>query len=86
MLHNDRGEVSEGSLKMERCKPDYEAIIKKAKDKIEKTSNLKEALFAYLGTRHVKSQLAEMIGELVMEEREFRSIIEENIKRQEEDK
>ena len=85
MLHNDYGEVSEGLAKMERCKPDYEAIIKKAKDKLEKASSLKEALFAYLGARHVKSQLAEMIGELVMEERELQSAVEENIKRQEED-
>ena len=36
------------SIDSQRCKPDYEAIIKRATDQIIKVSNLKLALFNYL--------------------------------------
>ena len=67
----------------QRCVPDYEAIIKRTNDKLDKVVELKTALFDYLGKRRVKKELAEMIGELVMEERELADIIKRTISEQE---
>ena len=86
MLHEDQGRypMGETSLgKAERCKPDYEAIIKRTTERLGKVVNLKSALFDYLGTRRVRKELAEMVGELVMEERELTDTINNAIADQE---
>ena len=84
MLHESTGYADgQKELRAERCRPDYEAIIKRAKDKLHKVVGLKSALFDYLGNQRVKKELAEMIGELVMEERELAAAIDSAIKEQE---
>ena len=83
MLHENTDYGGDSSKTMERCRPDYEAIIKRAKEKLHQVVALKSALFDYLGNRRVKKELAEMIGELVMEERELTVAIDNAIREQE---
>ena len=67
----------------EICKPDYEQLIKAQNEQLEKTVNLKHALFGYIGMRgHVHDKLAELLGELVQEERVIGYRINKLIERQ----
>ena len=51
------------------CKPDYEKQIRDLKERLGKVLNLKDALFDYVGIGRTYGKLAEMIGELVSEQR-----------------
>lgn len=85
MLENTSGGLGDPA-KTERCKPDYEKQINQAKEKLSKAVNLKVALFDYIGNSHqVRDKLAEMIGELVWEERTLINRIDGLIEDQEKD-
>ena len=90
MLRNEYEETSQKPMgKKEVCKPDYENIIRELKEHLERTLNLKNALFDYVGVgkkNHVPERIAEMIGDLVVEEKWIEIRIESVIKEQEEDR
>ena len=76
------GEI-EMAKKPQRCKPDFEGMIASARKRLLKTVSLKDALFDYIGSSRVRDKLAEMVGELVWEERQINARIEELINEQE---
>ena len=66
---NDHGPDGEGlTMKSEKCAPDYEVMIKSAKDQLQKNETLQSAIANYIGHRKVRNQMAEMVGELRSEE------------------
>lgn len=90
MLHNSDRELSGGMASpswdpnTQICKPDFERLIREAKDRIDKTRNLSDAIFDYIGTpEKLPSPLAEMIGELIIKERYLNSRIASLIAEQE---
>ena len=66
-----------------QCKPDYENMIKRAKEKLIKTDNFLTAIFDYHGNVHVRNKIAELVGELYSQKIEIESSIERMIKEQE---
>lgn len=81
MLRDNVGMTAEGDR--EDCKPDYEGMIKANKDKLQKVIALKDSLFDYIGLSTPRGKLAEMVGELICEERQLEFSIENLIERQE---
>lgn len=68
MLGRIGGYPAEGSPA--DCKRDWERDIKRERESLERARKLKEALFEYIGNRHhIEGPLAEMVGDLVFEER-----------------
>lgn len=75
---------AERKMSAEVCKPDYERLIKEETERLGRVSNLRDAIFTYIGdTMHVQSSLAEMVGELTLEGRYCKSRISNLIKEQE---
>lgn len=70
-------------MKREVCQPDYESLVSGVKDQIAKCNNLKNALLNYVGKQHVSGRVAEMIGELVTEERQLNARLDAYIAEQE---
>jgi len=63
---NDSDCAGETSLKMaERCKPDYETMILRLKEKVTTTGAFLEAALAYHKGTTARDKMAELIGELV---------------------
>lgn len=85
MLRGSRA-ITGGEGRIEqKCKVDYEKLIKKSKEQLDKTVRLKTALLEYIDyPPEVSGPLAEMIGELFIEERYFSKRIDDLIKEQEE--
>ena len=75
-----------GSAKAERCKPDYELLITRARDKNAKVSHLIVALQEYTGPQIYRQKLAELYGELMSEQWKLQNEIDHLIEAQEEDK
>ena len=73
-----------GEKRAERCKPDYEKMITKNKEKLRLNTDFQEAIFAYTGNTRLRNKMAELIGELVTEERMLQKNIQQLIKNQEE--
>ena len=53
------------TAKVGECKRDYEAEIKREREKLTKVTNLKDALLDYTDGRTVQGPLAELLGELI---------------------
>ena len=85
MLEDMGGSGAIMEKRAERCKTDYEAMIKRVTEKLEKTLNFQNALFDYVGSSRVRNKLAELLGELVSEARILQGSIDELIKQQEKD-
>lgn len=85
MLEDAERGAGEDSLGMEKCKPDYEEMIRQANEKLAKNQNFQGAIFNYMGMRRLRNKMAELVGELVSEERSLRATIEDLIKKQAED-
>ena len=86
MLFNQGAEDCATMMKMaERCRPDYEAQIKRQRERLEKSESLKHALLNYLDGRRTGGPLAEMLGELVTECMSYEKSIADLIARQEAD-
>ena len=81
-LIHDNGPESLGQTSKE-CKPDYEQMIIAAKKAREKTAAFIEAIFAYTGERSLRDKMAELVGELVSEERQMAERIEKLIRQHE---
>ena len=76
----------EAPMKAERCKPDYEAQIKQVRERLGKTISLKSAIINYISPNFsCNDKLAEMIGELVVEEERYNKTLDNLIERQEQD-
>jgi len=77
--HEGSTELSMGKA-AEKCKPDYEGMIKRAKEKLHRTANFRDAAMVYLDGRRARNKMAELIGELVSQsfglERELEKLIE----------
>lgn len=85
MLNDSHYPMGE-TAKLGACKPDYEKLIESARKRLQKAVALKDALFDYMGNPgRVKGPLAEMIGELVIEERSATARIDNLIKKQAEE-
>ena len=67
------------------CRPDYEGVVKKSRERLAKNQKLQSALFDYVGDCRLHGQLAEMVGELVSDERAMLAEIEYMIAEQEKD-
>ena len=84
MLEDYGNGVSKGYDMREPCKPDYEIMIKNSREELTKVTDFLTAIFNYMGNgRRVHGKLAELIGELVCEERTYNRTIDELIKQQE---
>jgi len=53
----------------QECQPNYEQLIESAKHRLDKCNDLLQAIYNYTGDIKVQGTLAEMIGELVTEQR-----------------
>ena len=49
----------------ERCRPDYEGMIKRLKDRLDKSINFRDAALDYFEGKKANGKMAELIGELV---------------------
>ncbi len=87
MINNatDGGSIEKMDMARSECKPDYEKMITGAKDKLEKNQKLQEAIFNYFGNLRLRNQMAELVGELVSEERQYRHEVARLIQQQEND-
>lgn len=79
---------SESAKQAERCRPDYETMIKSAKDRLEKNTVLRAALYDYLSDKgfllHQRDNtLSTMIGELELEAKTLQLNIQKLIEEQE---
>ena len=81
MLEENTPIIGPSSLK--ECKPDYEQMISNDKEKLVLNSNLQNAIFEYMGYTRLRNKIAEMVGELVSEERNIKKNIERMISEQE---
>ena len=80
-------EQGEASMKESReCKPDYEAMIKRAKEKASKSRVFRQAIFDFLEGRRVPDALVTIVGELDFEIISVDRSVDEMIQRQENDK
>ena len=70
---------------MLRNSREYDKMINQANEKLDKIVTFQEAIFNCTGPRKLRDQLAELVGQLVSEERSIRSNIDEWIKLQDED-
>jgi len=70
-----------GSIK--DCKPNYERMIEDTKDKLAKNLAFQDAIFNYIGKIILRDKLAELVGELVSEERFLRTKINDLFEQQE---
>ena len=69
MLHDIRS-GGESAKAIGECKRDFEKEIKNAKEKLRKIVTFKNAVFDYTGKyARINGKFAEMVGELVYEER-----------------
>lgn len=73
-------------LRSERCKPDYEEMIKAANIKLQKTIAFRDAACAYFEGTRVREKMAELIGELVMEVYSCQKTVDRLIEQQDADK
>ena len=69
----------------QKCKPNYEHMIKVANAKLTKNVGLREAIFAYAGNVRLRKKMAELVGELYSEQRQLEVKISDLIKEQEKD-
>lgn len=81
MLQHGPGEVTGNT--MEKCKTDYEGLIKQAKTRLRLNLNLQSAIYAYTGFITLRGQMAELMGELSSESVSLKKRIEEYIADQE---
>lgn len=51
----------------EKCKPDYETLIRKLNLKLSKATTFRDAILSYFEGNIVKDKVAELLGELVTE-------------------
>ena len=72
-------------VKAERCRPDYEAMITKLKERYDRTFKFQQAALAYFEGRTARNKMAELIGELVTKSNMLRCELDSLIKQQEED-
>jgi hypothetical protein len=70
----------------QRCKPDYEAMIKRARIQLARATVFRDAALYYFEGSTVRGPMAELIGELVMTCRVHEKTINELIVRQESEK
>lgn len=64
----------------QKCKPDYEGMIKRIKERLGRAVNFRDAALLYFEGRTATNKMAELIGELVTEcnslQREHDDLIE----------
>ena len=72
--------------KAEKCKPDYEGMIKRIKEKLERSVDFRDAAFAYFAGSTARNKMAELIGELVTECNSLQRECDALIEAQEKDK
>ncbi|HUX78202.1 MAG TPA: hypothetical protein VMW10_00430 [Alphaproteobacteria bacterium] len=56
-----------GSARAEKCKPDWEGMIKRTKERLSHSADFRDAALTYFEGRTAKNKMAELIGELVTE-------------------
>ena len=89
MLENDYVgglDYEQTAKSVERCKPDYEAMIKRARVSLARATDFRDAALSYFDGVTVRGPMAELIGELVMTCKTHEKTINELIVRQENDK
>jgi len=57
--------VAIGKKSAERCKPDYETMIRRIKERLDRSINFRDAALLYFEGRKARDKMAELIGELV---------------------
>ena len=65
MLGNTEHPQGESLGRAEKCRPDYEAMIKRIKIRLDKSINFRDAALNYFEERSARGKMAELIGELV---------------------
>jgi len=74
------GDSPKQSARVEKCKPDYEGMIKRIKERLGRAVNFRDAALTYFEGSTARNKMAELIGELVTEcnslERELDSLVE----------
>lgn len=85
MLHESNQIESTGSKSLSHCRPDYEQMILRLRQKVSKTIVFRDAALEYFEGRCAKNKMAELIGELVTECAAHELEIAALIKQQEKD-
>jgi hypothetical protein len=70
----------------EVCKPDYEMMISRNRKNKERYSKFINAFYEFIGFEVITGGLAELLGELITNERKYDNIVQELIHQQENDK
>ena len=70
----------------ERCQPDYEIMIARLNERLNREAKMCDALLEYLKGRTAEGKMAELVGEIVTRCNSFQCELDGLIKRQEEDK
>ena len=84
---NNGNYPNEGEPKSSReCKPDYEAMIKRANEKMAKAAAFRGAVFDFLEDRRIPDALVMIVGELDFEIFRQQKTIERLIEQQEREK
>ena len=77
---NYSGESPNSLGRAEKCQPDYEGMIKRIKERLDRSVNFRDAALVYFEGRTAKDKMAELLGELVTEcnslQREHDALIE----------
>ena len=80
MLEDYENYVTSMQPKVEKCRPDYEAMIKRLKKRLDRSIKFRDAALDFFEGRRARDKMAELIGELVMEcnylQREYDALIQ----------
>ncbi|MBU0977285.1 MAG: hypothetical protein KKD18_02620 [Nanoarchaeota archaeon] len=79
------GDSPKSAVKAEKCKPDYEGMIKRIKERLGRAVNFRDAALTYFEGSTAKNKMAELIGELVTECNSLQRDLDILIQAQEED-
>lgn len=78
---------SDGDMKMaERCQPNYETMIARSSERLDRELKMRDALLEYLRGKTADGKMAELVGEIVTRCNSFQCELDSLVERQETDK
>jgi len=84
MIEDAYNNTSEKMGAVERCKPDYEGMILRLREKVVAAINFRDAALEYFKGKQARGSMAELIGELVTQCAQLELEVVNLVKRQEE--
>ncbi|MCK4793086.1 MAG: hypothetical protein KAV87_55665 [Desulfobacteraceae bacterium] len=77
--------LSGAGKSLERCKPDYETMISRQTEVLQKEEVFRDALLVYFRGKQARKGMAELIGEIVTKCNMLRDQLDALMKQQEKD-